>query len=212
MSAKTLLITAGPTREFIDGVRFLSNLSTGTLGVKLASEGLKRGYRTTLILGPCDAKPPKGVEVVNVVSARDMLEAVKARYNKTVLFIAAAAVADFTPQRRASGKLKKEGRDSLVLSLVPTVDILAWAGERKKKGQLNVGFALEARAGLSLGFEKLRRKSCDLLVHNTLKNFGAGGGQQTILAPSGVLAEGSFTKPQLAKELFDCIEHVGATS
>lgn len=157
------LITAGPTREFLDPIRFLSNRSSGKMGYALARAA--RPYGTvTLVSGPVALKPPQGVTVVAVTTAQEMAEAVLKRFDETDVIIMAAAVCDFRPRRVAARKIKKDGFSGL-LELVPTVDILAALGKRKQH-QILIGFAAETNDLESNAREKLRRKNLDLIVAN----------------------------------------------
>jgi phosphopantothenoylcysteine decarboxylase/phosphopantothenate--cysteine ligase len=205
---KRMLITAGPTRESIDDVRYLSNRSTGRMGIEIAAEAADRGWEVELVLGPTELEAPEGVTVTRVESAAEMFEAVRQRIADADCFVAAAAVADYTPARRIPGKLKKtEG--PMQLELVRTVDILAWVGEQRRDRLLAVGFALEADPNPAIAMRKLRSKRCDMIVHNTPDNFGKGGGRVTVLgADGGVLWQGSGSKAEFAAALMGVIERM----
>lgn len=187
---KRVLITAGPTREFIDDVRFLSNRSTGRMGLSLGRAFRRHGHAVTVLLGPTDARDPveravgAGVKVVDVVSARDMLAACEARFEACDIFIATAAVADYRPVERIDGKLKKEARDTLSLRLVRNPDVLQAMGERRRDDQVLVGFALEIADGERQARAKLERKHLDLCVLNSPQNFGEGVDTLVVLAPA----------------------------
>lgn len=197
-----VLITAGPTREPIDAVRFLSNRSTGRMGIELAHL-ISQQHQVTLVLGPTELAAPAGVEVIRVESAAEMYQAVKARFAACDVFISSAAVADYTPAQVHQGKLKKSD-GPLTLELARTVDILAWAGEHKRAEQMLVGFALETDPSLALARAKLEKKRCDLLVHNSPANFGAGGGAVRLCTPAGVVRIASGEdKAQLAREIWE---------
>lgn len=184
-----ILLTAGPTREFIDDVRYLSNRSSGRMGFALAREFAALGAYVTVIAGPTEVPPPTGepgIAVESVVSARDMFEAVAERFATCTVFVAAAAVADYRPAERQMGKIKKTA-DALTIELVPNPDILFEMGHRRTASQTVVGFALEVAAPLENANEKLRRKNCDLIVLNSPENFGSGTSPLTIIGATGIL-------------------------
>ena len=162
--AMHILITAGPTREYIDAVRFLSNASSGKMGYALAEAALARGHRVTLVSGPVAIHPPAGADVVRVVTTEEMLAACLAAFPNCDGLIAAAAVCDYRPKSSHPGKLKKTGR-SLVLELVETPDVLARLCAVKDH-RWTVGFALEAEDELANAAAKLRSKNCDAIVVN----------------------------------------------
>lgn len=169
LAGKTVLITAGPTREALDAVRFLSNRSSGKMGYALAEAARDRGARVVLISGPVALEPPPNVELVRVESARDMLEAVRRYHGQWDVAIAAAAVADFMPATSFHGKIKRtEMGEQLTIELVRTPDILADLGQRKPNNAVLVGFALEEQERLEEGIEKLRERGCDIAVLNAL--------------------------------------------
>lgn len=144
LTGRKILVTAGPTREPLDPVRFLTNHSTGKMGYAIARQAMLRGAEVTLISGPAALTPPPFVEVVPVIRAADMFEAVKARWESQDIIIKAAAVADYTPLRTEEDKIKKRGAD-MTLSLGRTQDILAWLGEHKKENQVLCGFSMETQ-------------------------------------------------------------------
>jgi phosphopantothenoylcysteine decarboxylase / phosphopantothenate---cysteine ligase len=164
-----LLVTAGPTREFIDPIRYVSNRSSGKMGYALARAARKLSPRVVLVSGPTALKPPAGVEFVPVVTAAEMAEAVLARYARSDVVIMAAAVCDFKPATPAAGKIKKETFGGL-LKLVPTIDILAELG-RRKRAQVLVGFAAETDNLERNAREKLARKRLDLIIGNDASAF-----------------------------------------
>lgn len=214
LKGKTVLITAGPTREPIDGVRYISNHSSGKMGYAIASEAQARGARVVLVSGPVSLPAPPGVEMVRVETARQMLEACQQHYHEADIMIKSAAVADFTPTQVATGKLKKEqlGQDWSI-ALEKTGDILAWLGEHKRPGQLLVGFALEIQNAEANARAKLERKNCDLIVLNEANqpDSGFGGDNNTITIIGRNLREDwpPMSKLQCAARLWDFIE--GAT-
>ena len=178
LKGKKVLITAGPTYEAIDPVRFISNHSTGKMGYALAAECVKRGAAVTLVSGPVQLKPIAGVQLIPVTSARQMYEACMPYADSYDIAIMAAAVADYTPAHMAVSKIKKTDTP-LQLELTKTTDILASLGEKKKKGQVLVGFALETDNEKENALKKLHRKNADLIVLNSLQNEGAGFGHDT---------------------------------
>lgn len=179
---RILLVTAGPTREHLDDVRFLSNGATGRLGILLAGLARRRGWRVRLVLGPTELAPPRGVEVTRVTSAAQMLRAARVAARGADLAIFSAAPADWRPRRRLPGKPPK-GRGPARLDLVATPDIAATLG-RTKGRRLHVGFALEeGLEALPRALGKLVRKRFDALVLNTPENLGHGGGLALWIQP-----------------------------
>lgn len=175
-----ILITGGPTYEPIDAVRFIGNRSSGKMSFALAQAAALRGATVTLITGPVTLETPRNVKRIDVDTAAEMYDAVIERFKKFDALIMAAAVADFTPASPAKEKIKKlRAESSLDVKLVPTRDILAEAGARKKRKQLLVGFSLETDNAEENAKDKLRRKNLDLVVMNTLKDKGAGFGTDT---------------------------------
>lgn len=177
LAGKRVVVTAGPTQEALDPVRFISNHSTGKQGYAIARAARNLGAETVLITGPVSLAAPSGMEVVPVVSAREMFEAVKARQDADI-FVLAAAVSDFRPKDVSDQKIKKRDA-SLVTELEPNPDILAWLGEHKQPGQKLVGFAMETQNLEENARHKLEAKHCDLLVANDLFVPGAGFGTDT---------------------------------
>ncbi len=177
LAGKRVVVTAGPTQEALDPVRFISNHSTGKQGYAIARAARNLGAETVLITGPVSLAAPSGMEVVPVVSAREMFEAVKARQDAD-MFVLAAAVSDFRPKDVSDQKIKKRDA-SLVTELEPNPDILAWLGEHKRPGQKLVGFAMETQNLEENARHKLEAKHCDLLVANDLFVPGAGFGTDT---------------------------------
>jgi phosphopantothenoylcysteine decarboxylase/phosphopantothenate--cysteine ligase len=173
------LVTAGPTYERLDPVRFIGNFSTGKMGVALAESLSEKGAEVTLVMGPSQIKSQKSkVKIVSVESADEMYEACKKVFPKSNIAILAAAVADYKPENAAAEKIKKQG-ETLLLSLTKTKDILASLGKAKKKGQTLVGFALETNNEKANALKKLKEKNADLIVLNSLKDEGAGFGHDT---------------------------------
>lgn len=179
LKGKKVLVTAGPTYEQIDPVRFIGNYSTGKMGFALAEELAGRGAEVTLIAGPVSLKTRGGaIRRLDVVSAAKMFEAVMCEAPGHDIVISCAAVADFTPKEMSDVKLKR-GEESLCIELVPTPDIAAELGKRKKEGQLLVGFALETNDETCNALSKLKKKNLDLIVLNSLRDEGAGFGVDT---------------------------------
>lgn len=204
-----LLITAGPTREYIDDVRFISNPSTGRMGFECARAARAAGHRVTLVAGPTDLPDPAGVRVVRVTSAQEMHAAAMRAYRTADAVIATAAVSDYRPAYRVRGKLKK-GPKRLVLGLVRTPDILADMGRRKGDRRL-VGFALEAQDGPANALEKLKRKNLDAVVLNAPSTFGSDRIDAVVLYADGTRE--SFrraTKAALARRLVRLLAGLGA--
>jgi phosphopantothenoylcysteine decarboxylase/phosphopantothenate--cysteine ligase len=206
LAGRRLLITAGPTREPLDPVRFIGNRSSGKMGAALAAEALGRGAAVTVVLGPEAVGPPAGAEVIAVETTEDMRDAVMARVDSVDAVVMAAAVADFRPKAVAAAKLKKEaGVPELLLEQTP--DILRELGERRS-GQVLVGFAAETQDLETAGRTKLRSKELDLLVVNLVGREGTGFGSETneamILAADGDdLSLRVWTKPELAGAVCD---------
>ena len=170
-------ITAGPTREYLDAVRFLSNASTGRMGIDLARAAIRQRHEVTLVLGPTALEPPEGVRTVRVTSTREMLGATRRAVRDADLVFFAAAPSDWTPRRRRRGKPPRKGGPFL-LELLPTPDIAATMA-RGKKGRVHVGFALEVADGEARARAKLERKRFDAIVLNSPANFAEGGGDVT---------------------------------
>ncbi len=174
MTGKTIMVTAGPTYESIDPVRYIGNRSSGKMGYSLASELANRGARVLLVSGPVHLKDPVGVQVSRVETTDEMYETCMKLYPVCDAVIMAAAVADFSPATPADRKIKKTDQDSqLVLKLKPTLDILASMGNEKKH-QVLVGFALETEQEEVHALNKLKKKNLDFIVLNSLNDHGAG--------------------------------------
>ncbi|MDX2306122.1 MAG: bifunctional phosphopantothenoylcysteine decarboxylase/phosphopantothenate--cysteine ligase CoaBC [Microscillaceae bacterium] len=181
LSGKTVLITAGPTREAIDPVRFISNHSSGKMGFALAEKAAELGAEVILISGPVNLTVSHPhIQLVSVQSAQDMYEAANQYFEIANLIILAAAVADFTPETTADQKIKKQpGQEILEIRLRKTVDIAQTFGQQKKTGQVLVGFALETQDEINNAKVKLHKKNLDLIVLNSLRDSGAGFGGDT---------------------------------
>ncbi len=174
------LVTAGPTREIIDPVRFLSNHSTGKMGYEIAKAIVKRGGRVTLISGPTSLRAPEGVDLVLVETAEEMFEAVKKAYPQCDILIKSAAVSDYRPKIREAQKVKKESQEEeMQLTLVRNPDILLELGKMKKPGNIHVGFAAETENIVEHGQEKIQKKNLDFIVANDVTEEGAGFAHNT---------------------------------
>ncbi len=206
LDGKKVLVTAGPTREAVDPVRFLTNHSSGKMGYALAEAAMRRGAKVTLVSGPVSLAPPPFVDVVPVVSAEDMYQAVMARAGEQDFIVKAAAVADYRPASFSSQKVKKQEGD-LSIPLVRTKDILAALGERRRPGQVICGFSMETENLEENSRAKLERKHVDMIVANNLKEEGAGfctdTNRVTILTKENTEALPLLTKERLAHVLLD---------
>ncbi|MEP6927376.1 MAG: bifunctional phosphopantothenoylcysteine decarboxylase/phosphopantothenate--cysteine ligase CoaBC [Ginsengibacter sp.] len=172
------LITAGPTYESIDPVRFIGNLSTGTMGISIAEELAVRGAKVSLVLGPTQVKVNHGIETIRVRSASDMYDTCLAYLGSTDIIVMAAAVSDYTPEKTSNEKIKKDNNE-LLIKFIKTKDILSKAGELKTAHQTLIGFALETNNEKENALKKLYGKNADLIVLNCLKDEGAGFGCNT---------------------------------
>lgn len=178
LSGKNILVTAGPTQEAIDPVRFISNHSTGKMGYAIANRAMLRGAKVTLVSGPTAIAPPPFVDVIPITTAQEMFDAVTSHADDQDMIIKAAAVADYTPTTVATEKVKKKEGD-LSIPLSRTQDILAHLGTNKKEGQLLCGFSMETENMLENSKKKLEKKNADMIVANNLKQAGAGFGTDT---------------------------------
>ncbi len=178
LEGKNVLVTAGPTMEAIDPVRFISNHSTGKMGYAIANVAAQRGAKVTLISGKCHIARPAFVDVVDVVSASDMFDAVKENSNEADVIIMSAAVADYTPVVTASEKIKKMDGGSKI-ELKRTTDILKYLGEHRRDGQFLCGFSMETENMLENSKAKLEKKNIDMIIANNLRTEGAGFGTDT---------------------------------
>lgn len=203
------LVTAGPTYEAIDPVRFIGNHSSGKMGYAIAQELLTQGYEVTLVSGPTNIKPPEGAVVVAVRSAEDMFQACRAVYHQMDLAIFSAAVADYTPKHVSKIKIKKDD-DEFSIALVKTKDIAKEMGKLKKPHQLNVGFALETNDGELNADKKLRSKNFDFVVLNVVtpdnKCFGTDFNKICILESNKKLEFEFKNKQDIAKDIVKHIE------
>ena len=201
-----LTVTAGPTQEALDPVRYLTNHSTGRMGYAIAREAMLRGAQVTLISGPTALKPVPGVKTLPVVSAKEMFEAVKQTLPQTDILIKAAAVADYRPATVAEDKLKKSD-GAMSIPLERTDDILGWVAQNRHPGLFVCGFSMETRDMVANSQLKLQKKHLDMIVANNLKVAGAGFGVDTnvvtILTPDGVQELPLMGKDQVAGRLLD---------
>ena len=204
-----VLVTAGPTRESLDPVRFLTNHSSGKMGYAIARAAAQRGAQVTLVSGPTSLKRPAYVDVVDVVTAEDMFQAVTARAGDQDIIIKAAAVADYRPTETADHKIKKAAGEGLALSLERTRDILAYLGEHKQPGQFLCGFSMETENLMENSRKKLVKKNLDMVAANSLTQQGAGFGGSTnaltLITPGGETELPLLTKEEAAHRLLDQI-------
>lgn len=212
LADRTVLVTAGPTREPIDPVRYVTNHSSGRMGFAVADAAAKRGANVVLVTGPTALDTPRGVRRIDVTTAADMHREVSQVAAADVI-VMAAAVADYTPASPSDSKLKKGRDNDLKLELTRTVDILESLGAKKRIGQVLIGFALETDNGVANARDKLERKRLDLIVLNNPREEGAAFGHDTnrvtLLYPGGedeVL--GLLSKAAVAEILFDRVERI----
>ncbi len=198
MAGRKVLVTAGPTQEKLDPVRYISNHSTGKMGYAIARQAMLRGAEVTLVSGKVNLQPPMGVRMVPVVSAADMAQAVKADAQEQDIIIKAAAEADYRPAVTADEKLKKKD-DEMNLVLERTEDILAWLGAHRRPGQFLCGFSMETEHMLENSRAKLEKKKIDMIVANNLKQTGAGFGTDTNVVTL-LTKEDTLTLPIMSKE------------
>ena len=205
-----VLITAGPTRESLDPVRYITNHSSGKMGYALAKAALSRGAHVTLVSGPVSINPPSGADLISVNSAKEMYEAVISKKDEQDVFIMAAAVADYTSKDKYKGKMKKK-IDVLQLDLVPTKDILKELGKKKTYSQILVGFALEMDNELENAKQKLHSKNLDFIILNSLRDKGAGfeveTNKVTIIDKNDTIKEFPLkSKKEVARDIVDLIK------
>ena len=198
LAGKKVLVTAGPTQERIDPVRYISNHSTGKMGYAIARQAMMRGAEVTLVSGKVSIQPPMGVRVVSVVSAADMAQAVKEAAPEQDIIIKAAAVADYRPGVTADEKLKKKD-DEMSIDLERTEDILAYLGAHRREGQFLCGFSMETEHMLENSRAKLKKKNIDMIVANNLKQEGAGFGTDTNVV-TFLTEDDTVELPMLSKE------------
>lgn len=206
LRGKRVLITAGPTYEAIDPVRFIGNHSSGKMGFALAAVFAKAGARVTLIAGPVNLDTPRGVERIDVTSAAEMYDAAIPRFENADIAVLSAAVADYRPASPADSKIKKKDT-ALRIDLEPTKDILKTLGGVKRAGQVLIGFALETDDAETNARGKLEAKNCDLIVLNSLKDQGAGFGYDTnkvtLIGHNKKVVLGLKSKEETARDILD---------
>lgn len=210
LEGKKALVTAGPTYEAIDPVRFIGNYSSGKMGIAIAKELYRQGADVTLIMGPSATSfSANGIHLIRVTSAGEMDEVCQKAFPEASITVMAAAVADYTPAKRANQKIKKK-ENNLSLELMPTKDILKSLGEKKKAGQVLIGFALETTDEKKNALEKLVKKNADMIILNSLNDEGAGFGYDTnkitIFSREGVELKFDIqSKEEAAKDIVDTI-------
>ncbi len=208
MEGLNVLVTAGPTQEALDPVRYITNHSTGKMGYAIAKAAAMRGAKVTLVSGPVEITPPPFVEVVDVVSAEDMFKAVTSRSAKQDIIIKTAAVADYRPAVVATEKVKKKDGD-MSIALERTKDILAHLGANKRAGQFLCGFSMETENMLENSITKLVKKNLDMVIANNLKVEGAGFGTNTnvvtIITRKGGEQLPLMSKDEVADKILDAI-------
>ncbi len=207
MAGKKVLITAGPTQEKIDPVRYITNHSTGKMGYALAENAMRRGAEVTLVTGPTAIEPPMFVNVVPVISAEDMAGEVIARAPEQDIIIKAAAVADYRPVNPSDEKIKKKDDEESVITLERTQDILKYLGGHKRAEQFICGFSMETENMLENSRAKLAKKNVDMIVANNLKVKGAGFGTDTnvvtIITTDGCKELDIMSKVEVADAILD---------
>jgi phosphopantothenoylcysteine decarboxylase/phosphopantothenate--cysteine ligase len=215
LSGRHVLVTAGPTHEAIDPVRYLANASSGKMGYAIAREAALRGARVTLVSGPVSLDEPSGVQRVSVVSASQMHDAVMEAFPQCDVAICAAAVADYTPANPADHKLKKASERMDCIRLVETTDILAGLGATKADGdrrRIVVGFAAETNDLVAHAKDKLARKGCDLVVANDVSRhdsgFGTDTNRVTLIDPNNVDELPTLSKAEVAERILDRVEEL----
>jgi phosphopantothenoylcysteine decarboxylase/phosphopantothenate--cysteine ligase len=203
---KKILVTAGPTQESLDPVRYITNHSSGKMGYSIAKVASNRGADVILVSGPVNIPVPNHVKIIKVISAKDMFEAVKKEYMKCDIIIKSAAVADYRPKTYSDNKLKKKD-DELSIELERTDDILKYLGENKKEGQKLIGFSMETTDVEENSKKKLIKKNLDMIVANNLKDKGAGFGTDTnlvtIITNKGVKKLPLMSKEKVGDELLN---------
>ncbi len=200
-----ILITAGPTREYVDDVRFLSNASSGRMGYAIADAAIKAGHEVILVTGPVDLPVPDGVRVTRIETTDELRQSCLELFPACDGVIATAAVCDYRPRERVQGKITKTG-DPIVLELVETSDVLAELGQQKE-GRWVVGFALESQDPRNNAMRKLRMKHCDCIVLNDTSAISSLENSVEILSPDAeTLAQFQGLKTDIARQLIAFIE------
>ena len=213
MQGLNVLVTAGPTQEAADPVRYLTNHSTGKMGYAIATVCARRGASVTLVSGPTALKKPQFVRMVEITTAKEMFEAVAGRASEQDIIVKAAAVADYRPKSVSSEKMKKKDGE-LTLELERTDDILAWLGGHKRPGQFLCGFAMETQDLIGNARQKLQKKNLDMIVANSLRVEGAGFGGDTnvvtMITENEELSLGKMSKEETASKIMDRIMDIRA--
>ncbi len=210
LKGKNALVTAGPTFEAIDPVRFIGNHSSGLMGFKIAEELAAKGARVVLVTGPTTLETQNpNIERINVISAQEMFDVCVKQFPSSKITVMAAAVADYTPDKPHKSKIKKD-KELKSIQLKPTKDILAHLGKLKKKNQLLIGFALETHDEIENAVKKLHNKNLDFIVLNSLKDKGAGFGFETnkisIIKDNGDVIDYELKpKPEVARDIVNMI-------
>lgn len=206
---KKVLVTAGPTYEYIDPVRYIGNPSSGKMGFAIAKEAWYRGADVTVVSGPVSEPYPYGVNVVPIISAEEMYEVVMNNAKNVDIIVKAAAVGDYRVKEKQHQKMKREGKDKLTIELISNKDIAAELGKRKKSGQLIIGFAAETNEPVENAKKKLQNKNLDMIVINDVTAPNAGfrsdSNTVTLLSKEGVLSEISGSKDIVAEKIWDVI-------
>ena len=198
LKGKKILITAGPTQESLDPVRYLTNHSTGKMGYAIAKVAANRGANVILVSGPVNIPPPHHVTLINIITAKDMFEAIKKEADNCDIIIKAAAVADYRPKNYSENKIKKK-EEQTSIELEKTDDILKYLGENKKGGQKLIGFSMETTNVVENSKQKLVKKNLDMIVANNLKDKGAGFGTDTNLV-TFITSKETKQLPLMSKE------------
>ena len=213
MQGLNVLVTAGPTQEAADPVRYLTNHSTGKMGYAIATVCARRGASVTLVSGPTALKKPQFVRTVEITTAKEMFEAVAGRASEQDIIVKAAAVADYRPKSVSSEKMKKKDGE-LTLELERTDDILAWLGGHKRPGQFLCGFAMETQDLIGNARQKLQKKNLDMIVANSLRVEGAGFGGDTnvvtMITENEEISLGKISKEETASKIMDRIMDIRA--
>ncbi len=209
LAGKKVLVTAGPTMEKLDPVRYITNHSTGKMGYAIARHCMQRGAQVTLVTGRTETPKPSFVRIVDVVSAKDMVDAVKACYKEQDIIIKAAAVADYRPVEVSDEKMKKKDAE-LSIALERTEDILQFLGDNRRAGQFLCGFSMETENMLENSRAKLEKKHVDMIVANNVKQAGAGFGTDTnivtLITKDSVRELPLLSKEEVAKQMIDTIQ------
>ena len=198
LKGKKILITAGPTQESLDPVRYITNHSTGKMGYAIAKVAANRGANVILVSGPVNIPPPHHVTLINIITAKDMFEAIKKEADNCDIIIKAAAVADYRPKNYSENKIKKK-EEQTSIELEKTDDILKYLGENKKGGQKLIGFSMETTNVVENSKQKLVKKNLDMIVANNLKDKGAGFGTDTNLV-TFITSKETKQLPLMSKE------------